>query len=591
MKESEQIEIGRYRVQSHLARGGMADVYLAHEGESDRIVALKMVHESAGEYRERFQREVKAMSALVHKHILPVLDYGQHESWYYLVTPYIEYGTLSGRLDAGPLTLEEVDPILAQLAKALQFAHEQGVVHRDVKPSNVLMRDGNHVYLADFGLVKRVGQENGLTVTGYLIGTPEYMAPELAEEVATPQSDVYALGVLLYQMLTGRVPFKANTPIGVFLRHIRDNPDLPSTLNPTIPSQVEEVILHAMEKDPQRRYQSVQELYQAYQQAVKDITINFRVVADRPTQPPNNQPILINRVNKADREVRKQKGKGRSALLAVALVVVLLLGGVFFLVNSVFAPGDSGNSIHAADARDTKDRQTPVPAARRVTPGSTIDSSASKRPATGASGENAIVPASSTNLNQSSQSATSQQTINAIGGSGQGNDNGGVSREGQGTTNDPGNGNGVGGSQGGGQSAGSGNGGGQSTGSSGSGNGGGQSTGSSGSGNGGGQSTGSGGSGNGGGQSTGSGGSGNGGGQSTGSGGSGQGTGSSGSGGNQGSGNGGSQGGGGGQSAGSEGDQGDGSGNNNGNGNDPGNGKGKDKGDGNGKGKGKGGGD
>ncbi|MBA2677422.1 MAG: protein kinase [Ktedonobacteraceae bacterium] len=481
MKEVEQIEIGRYRVQSHLARGGMADVYLAHDSENDQVVALKMVHDSAGEYCERFQREVRVMAGLVHEHILPAFDYGEHESWYFLVTPYIEYGTLNGRLDAGPLTVEEVDPILAQLAEALQFAHEQGIIHRDIKPSNVLMRDGNHVYLADFGLVKRVGQENGLTVTGYLIGTPEYMAPELAEEDATPQSDVYSLGVLLYQMLAGRVPFKANTPMGVFLRHIRDNPEPPSTLNPAIPSEVEDVILHSMEKDPQRRYQSAQELYRAYQQAVKDAAIRRENIADRPTQISGNQPIRIDSANRVEVKIRKQRRKVKRPLLAVALIATLLLAGVFFLASAVFAPGGRGSSIHAADARDAKDRQTPTSTAKHVTPASLMDSAANKRPATGSTGGDVISPVSTTNLNQNSESSTLQQTTGTVSESSQGNDNAGGS--GQGTTSNSENGSGSGGDQGAGNG---GSGGSQSTSSGGSG----QGTGSSGSG--GGQSTGSG---------------------------------------------------------------------------------------------------
>ncbi len=458
MKQLEQIEIGRYHIQRHLARGGMADVYLARDSEKDQIVAIKMVHENAGEYCERFQREVKVMVGLVHEHVLPIFDYGEYESWHFLVTPYIEYGTLNSRLTAGPLTPEEVDPILAQLAAALHFAHEQGVVHRDVKPSNVLMRDGNHVYLADFGLIKRVGQENGLTVTGCLVGTPEYMAPELAEEDATPQSDVYALGVLIYQMLAGRVPFKANTPIGVFLRHIRNTPEPPSTFNAAIPTEVEEVILRAMEKNPRRRYQSAQELYRAYQQAVKDASIRRKTFAARPTHISDNKLIQGDDVNKVDIKVRKQRGKVRRPLLATALLVAFLLGGVFVLVDSAFAPAGRENSIHAASARDAKDRQTSMPAVKRVTPSSVIDSVVDKRPAMGASSGNAIGPASSTNLNRSSESSAPQQTINAVGGSSQSSDT--IGGSGRGTTNDRGSGNGGGSgsgrSGGGGQSTGSG---------------------------------------------------------------------------------------------------------------------------------------
>jgi serine/threonine protein kinase len=347
MKQLEQVIMGRYQIQSHIAQGGMANIYLAYDGEKDQTVAIKMVHEGLSEYSKRFQREVRAMAQLAHDHILPVLDYGQYDSWYYLVTPYIEYGTLNSRLAEGPLTLEEVDPILSQLAAALQFAHEQGVVHRDVKPSNILMDDGNHVYLADFGLVKQVGQETGLTVHGHLIGTPEYMAPELADEGATPRSDVYSLGILLYQMLAGRVPFKANTPMSVYLCQLRDQPEPPTIFNPTIPAEVENVILRSLDKDPRQRYQSAQELYQAYQQAVNGAACRRANVANLVTQVPG---IQLGEVNV--RIVKQRSGMGRP-LLATLLVI-----GIFVLLNFTLFSGGRNGDAHIANVQIH--RPTPI---------------------------------------------------------------------------------------------------------------------------------------------------------------------------------------------------------------------------------------
>ncbi|GAC1623192.1 MAG: hypothetical protein NVS4B9_14620 [Ktedonobacteraceae bacterium] len=421
MKQLGQIAIGRYQLQRHLARGGMADIYLAHDIERDQTVAIKMVHESAGEYCERFQREVKVMAGLAHEHILPAFDYGEFESWYFLVTPYIEYGTLSSRLANGPLTLEETDTILAQLAGALQFAHEQGIVHRDIKPSNILMHDGEHVYLADFGLVKRVGQENGLTVTGYLIGTPEYMAPELADEDASPQSDVYALGVLLYQMLAGRVPFKANTPMGVYLRHIRDNPELPSTFNPAIPAQVESVIMHAIEKDPRQRYQSVWELYTAYQQAVKNVAHEQAMVANQAMQTP------IIQMPRADIKIVKQSARdGRPLLMAMVLVAALLAGSII-MFNFVLPSWGEGSNIHAADRHGHIPANSPTPAntSGRKAPGSYIESTvSSKQPKTGSSAQNTTILSNQSlqNINNTNASGTSN---NSPGGAGNGDETAG----------------------------------------------------------------------------------------------------------------------------------------------------------------------
>ncbi len=328
MKLLEQIITERYQIQSHLAQGGMADVYLAYDIRTQQTVAIKAVDESADEHCKPFQLEVKVMTGLAHKHILPVLDSGKYESWYFMVTPYIEYGTLTTRLADGPLSLEEAGPILSQLAEALQFAHSRDIVHRDIKPSNILMQDGNHVYLADFGLAKRIGQAAVLTLNGHLIGTPEYMAPELISQGATPQSDVYSLGVLLYRMLAGRVPFKASTPMGVYLCHLRDLPEPPTTFNPTIPAEVEHVILHSIEKDPLQRYQSTQELYQAYHEAVQSVIARHADIVDQVMRAPT--------IRLSDVAIRivKRKSNPRKPLLAVTFLI-----GIFVMLCFRFFSG------------------------------------------------------------------------------------------------------------------------------------------------------------------------------------------------------------------------------------------------------------
>lgn len=161
--------------------------------------------------------------------------------------------------------------LLTQLAGAIQCAHKQGVIHRDIKPSNILMRDGEHVYLADFGLVRNMEGNTGLTQTGYLIGTPEYMAPEITKQPATPGSDVYALGIVLYQMLTGYVPFRSATPVAICLKHLNEQPLAPSVYNSTLSPAIDQVVLHALAKDPSQRFQSASELADAYQVALNNI--------------------------------------------------------------------------------------------------------------------------------------------------------------------------------------------------------------------------------------------------------------------------------------------------------------------------------
>lgn len=268
MLELEGTTLGHYQLQQRLARGGMSDVYLAYDDEARDTVALKVVSKIQEDYAQRFQREVKAMEQLAHHHVLPVFQYGEDESYCYVAMPYIKDGTLRDRLNKGPLSLTEADKFFAQIAEAVQWAHDHGIIHRDIKPSNVLLQDGTHVYLADFGLARTMEDRGDITQTGCLIGTPEYMAPELAETIATPSSDIYALGVLLYQMLAGHVPFKASTPMAVYWKQMEEMPLPPSRLNPAISASVEQVILRALEKDPQRRFQTVSEMAQAFSAAV-----------------------------------------------------------------------------------------------------------------------------------------------------------------------------------------------------------------------------------------------------------------------------------------------------------------------------------
>lgn len=261
--------IGQYRIQRLLARGGMATVYLAQHMRTGKQVAMKLVHSGATEYSARFCSEIDLLVKLSHKHILPVIEHGEYDLWHYLVTPYISGGTLNQRLKKGPLSCEHAGKLLDQLAQALQFAHQQGLVHRDIKASNVLMRNEHFVYLADFGLAKSIDETGDFALSGYILATPEYMAPELAVDNATPRSDLYSLGILLYQMITGKLPFIGNNAINICLGHIREFPPLPSSFNANIPETVESVILRALEKDPLKRFQTVRELSQAYWKALQ----------------------------------------------------------------------------------------------------------------------------------------------------------------------------------------------------------------------------------------------------------------------------------------------------------------------------------
>ena len=270
MLEMQELISGRYRLQQRLCHGGMSDVYLAYDELMHRDVAIKLVSSDNTENIHRLHSEIQAMSILLHDHILPTLDYGTHGSYHYLVMPYMRRGNLRERIAQGSLTQEEAGNILAQIASALQLAHDHRILHRDIKPSNILLdnSDERHVYLADFGLAKVIGEGSDITQTGCLIGTPEYMAPELANSPESVSSDIYALGVLLYQMLTGRPPVRGNTPLSVYWKHLREQPQPPSHINPAISHSVEQVILRALDKDPQRRFQSARAMARAYANAL-----------------------------------------------------------------------------------------------------------------------------------------------------------------------------------------------------------------------------------------------------------------------------------------------------------------------------------
>ncbi len=211
--------LGHYQLQRRIGRGGMAEVYLAYDEHLHREIAVKIVHRGRTDDLARFRHEAEMLAPLTHEHILPVYDYSQEGSWHYLVMPYISHGTLADRLQTrGPLTMEEAGTLLDQIASALQYAHDRGILHRDIKPSNILLRDDAFAYLADFGIARLLERESGLTQAGSFIGTPEYMAPELFESQASQSSDIYALGIVLYSLLTGRLPFIGPNPLAILCR-------------------------------------------------------------------------------------------------------------------------------------------------------------------------------------------------------------------------------------------------------------------------------------------------------------------------------------------------------------------------------------
>ncbi|MGO9877442.1 MAG: Stk1 family PASTA domain-containing Ser/Thr kinase [Acidimicrobiia bacterium] len=259
-----QVFSNRYRIEREIAQGGMAEVYLARDQSLDRPVALKALFpEYAREpsFVERFRREAQAAANLNHPNIVAIYDWGQESGTYFIVMEYVEGRSLRDLIRSdGPLEPGQAADITAEIASALAFAHRSGVVHRDVKPGNVLLTQSGTVKVTDFGIA-RAGTSDGLTQTGSVMGTATYFSPEQAQGLTVDgRSDVYSVGVVLYELVCGVPPFAADSPVSVAYKHVREEPVPPSRRNPDVPPALEQIIMSALAKDPEHRYQSADDL-------------------------------------------------------------------------------------------------------------------------------------------------------------------------------------------------------------------------------------------------------------------------------------------------------------------------------------------
>jgi serine/threonine protein kinase len=270
-------QLGQYRLVARLGAGGMASVYKAYQPSTDRYVALKILPRSYAEdlqFIQRFQREARIIASLEHPHILPIYDFGQQDGYTFLVMRLVEGRSLADMVPLPghkPLPLPEIVKYIAQVAAALDYAHLHQVLHRDIKPSNVLVDALGNCLLTDFGIARILTGNTQLTASGAFLGTPAYASPEqcLGKPDIDHRSDIYSLGVMLYEMATGRLPFTAETPMAVVMKHIHDPLPPPRQVNPALPEAVEGVILKAMSKNPNERYASAVQLASALSEAVE----------------------------------------------------------------------------------------------------------------------------------------------------------------------------------------------------------------------------------------------------------------------------------------------------------------------------------
>jgi len=327
----------RYEIHRHIARGGMAQVYLARDRSLDRPVAVKeLVPEFATDpsFVERFRREAQSAAKLTHPNIVAVYDWGTQDGTYFIVMEYVDGPSLSQVIRAdGALHPRRAAEIASEVAAALGFAHSQGVVHRDIKPGNVLLTATGQAKVADFGIARAMSSaDEELTQTGSVMGTATYFSPEQAQGLAVDaRADLYSLGVVLYEMVTGRPPFSGDSPLAIAYKHVQDPPPRPSTLVPDVPVGLEAIIMKLLQKQPDNRYASAQDLRTDLNRYLSGETTmaesELVAAAAVPAAATTMQPVADEYYDDDDDE---EPGSRTGLFIGVLVLLLLLLAGVLF---------------------------------------------------------------------------------------------------------------------------------------------------------------------------------------------------------------------------------------------------------------------
>lgn len=336
-------KLGKYTLISRIGSGGMATVFKAVEDGTEKEVAVKVLPpwlDGEENFQPRFEREAQILMRLHHPHIVPILNFGMENGIFYIVMPLMEIGTLRERIRKGPLKPEEGAHIVRQIAEALQYAHDAGLVHRDVKPANILMDSEGNAWLSDFGTA-HVGDATVSLTGSNVIGTPQYMAPEQARgEPVSDKTDVYALGIVLYQMCTGQLPFNADTPLAIAMKQASEPLPPPTSINPNIPQEIGKVLVKALEKRPEDRYASALELSQAFDRALQHV-YDSKAGALKPGV---RRPYAATQEYKPEEDDYEDKTLIDAAPKKRKLAPILILGALIllpslWLISRSFNPG------------------------------------------------------------------------------------------------------------------------------------------------------------------------------------------------------------------------------------------------------------
>ncbi len=369
---------GRYQVLAHLGTGGMAEVYVAHDLQLERKVALKLLHERFArdeEFVERFRREASSAAGLQHQHVVSVYDRGESDGTPYIAMEYVPGRTLKQLVrDSGPLDPAQAIDLTTQILRAARFAHRRGVIHRDFKPQNVIVDDEGRAKVTDFGIA-RAGASD-MTQTGSIMGTAQYLSPEQAQgHAVNARSDLYSIGVILYELLTGSVPFDAESPVTVALKQVSEAPMAPRRRNAKVPPELESIVLRALEKDPADRFADADEFIAALQAASSRIPSDAAIAAAeaaaaslppvvmRPIPPPSStdtgvllpvEPHQQASVTVAPLPVAARRRSKRwpwlvlAAIVGIALIIAIVMIAVPSRAN---VPSVVGSSISVATQR------------------------------------------------------------------------------------------------------------------------------------------------------------------------------------------------------------------------------------------------